>query len=184
MPTHRDKRKGKRQRFYARNTLNTTFARRPLTVAFGRLMRSFSAAPANFHYTARIHPALLGFAGDVCGFLAPLSAYLMTLALLAIGAWEHLLDATATEPSDKGGWSLADRSARAFAVSQFDLHDKTETYEVFRHPGGGRKDLLRWRDADRKPVAELEIYRPGGEFTQPSLAIADIAGRMDPGRHA
>jgi len=99
-------------------------------------MRSFSAAPANFHYTARIHPALLGFAGDVCGFLAPLSAYLMTLALLAIGAWEHLLDATATEPSDKGGWSLADRSARAFAVSQFDLHDKTETYEVLRHPGG------------------------------------------------
>ena len=51
-------------------------------------------------------------------------------------------------------------------------------------PGGGRKDLLRWSDADRKPVAELEIYRPGGEFIQPGLAIADIAGRMDPGRHA
>jgi len=29
-------------------------------------------------------------------------------------------------------------------------------------------------------VAELEVYRPGGELTQPSLAIADIAGRMDP----
>jgi len=47
-------------------------------------------------------------------------------------------------------------------------------------PGGGRKDLLRWRGADGKLVAELEVYRPGGELTQPSLAIADIAGRMDP----
>jgi len=146
-------------------------------------MRSFSASPANFQYLTRIHPALLGFADDVCGFLAPLSTYLMTLALLAIGAigaWEHLRDAAAREPSDKDAWSLANRSARAFAISQFDLRDKTETYEVFRHPGGGRKDLLRWRDADRKPVAELEIYRPGDELTQASLVIADIAGKMDP----
>src|SRR4029079_12260196 len=34
MPTHRGERKGKRQRFYARNTLKTTIARRRLAVAF------------------------------------------------------------------------------------------------------------------------------------------------------
>jgi hypothetical protein len=34
----------------------------------------------------------------------------------------------------------------------------------FRHPEGGRKDVLRWTVHGEKPVAELEIYRPGGEF--------------------
>jgi hypothetical protein len=146
-------------------------------------MHSFSAAPANFHYTTRIHPALSGFADRVCGMLAPLSAYLMALALLAIGAigaWEHLLDAPAMETPSKDAWSVADRSARAFAVSQFDFHDKTEAYEIFRHPGGGRKDLIQWSGADRRPIAELEIYRPGEEPSQAGLAIAEIAARMDP----
>ena len=78
----------------------------------------------------------------------------------------QLPDATATEPASQGSWSLAERSAPAFAVSQFNLHDKTEAYEIFRHPEGGRKDLFRWSGADRKPVAELEIYRPGGELDQ------------------
>jgi hypothetical protein len=146
-------------------------------------MHSFSAPPANFHYTTRIHPALTSMSDEVCGTLARLFAYVMTLALLAIGAvaaWEHLLDAVAIEPSDKGGWSLADRSARAFAISQFDLYEKTETYEIFRHPGGGRKDLFRWRSADRRPVAGLEIYRAGDELNQAGPAIAEIAARMDP----
>src|SRR5947207_5943957 len=99
-------------------------------------MHSFSAPPANFHYTTRIHPALTSIADEVCGTLARLFAYVMTLALLGIGAvaaWEHLLDAIAMEPSDKIAWSLADRSARAFALSQLDFHDKTETYEIIRH---------------------------------------------------
>ena len=47
-------------------------------------------------------------------------------------------------------------------------------YEIFRHPEGGRKDAFRWSDGDKKPVAELEIYRPGGESTNPA-AIAEIA---------
>jgi hypothetical protein len=115
--------------------------------------------------------------------LAPLSVYLIALALLAIGAigaWEHLLDTADTEPSDKHAWRLADRSVRAFAVSSFDFHDKTETYEIFRHPEGGRKDLLRWSGVDSRPVAELEIYRPGDEITRAGPAIAEIAARMDP----
>jgi hypothetical protein len=146
-------------------------------------MHSFAAGPANFHYAARLHPALTGFADQVCGMLAPLFAYVMTLALIAIGAiavWEQMLDTTATEPSDKGAWSLADRSARAFAVGRFNLHDKTESYEIFRHPGGGRKDLFQWSGADKKPVADLAIYRPGDELEHTGPAAAEIAARMDP----
>ena len=85
------------------------------------------------------------------------------------------------DPPSKGTWSLADRSPRAFAVSQFDPHGKTEAYEVFRHPQGGRRDVFQWSGADKKPVAQLEIYRPGAELNQTGPAIAEIAARMDPG---
>jgi hypothetical protein len=145
-------------------------------------MRSFPADPATFHYTTRIHPALTSLADEICGTLARLVAYLLTLALLAIGGvylWDQLPDATAMEPEAKG-WTLATRSSPAFAVSQTDSRDKTEIYEIFRHPEGGRKDVFRWADADKKPIAELEIYRPGGEATDAEAAAADIAVRMDP----
>ena len=130
-------------------------------------MRSFSADLASSHYTTRIHPALTRFTDEIRGTLARLSAYAMALALLAIlgtalrGA---LTNATLTEPATTGSWSQVERPARAFAVGQANLHDKTEVYEIFRHPAGGRKDTLRWIAADGKPVAELEIYRPGGEL--------------------
>jgi hypothetical protein len=154
-----------------------------LTIPFGRLMHCFSAALAASHYTAGIHPALSGFARELCGTLARLVAYLMALALPVVGfiaLWEQLPDATAMDPSGKAAWSLAERSSRAFAVSQFNLHDKTETYEISRHPEGGRKDLFQWSGADNKPVAGLEIYRPGSELNHFGPAIAEIAGRMDP----
>ena len=60
------------------------------------------------------------------------------------------------------------------------MQDKTGIYEIFRHPAGGRRDVFRWNGADKRPVAELEIYRPGGELNQSGPAIADIAARMDP----
>jgi hypothetical protein len=109
-------------------------------------MHSFEAGPADSHYTTRIHPMLTSFADEVCGTLARLVAYVMTLALLAIGGillWDQLPDATAMEPPARGSWSLALRSSPSFAVSQFDLQDKTETYEIFRHPAGGRRDVFR-----------------------------------------
>jgi hypothetical protein len=145
-------------------------------------MGSFPADPANFHYTTRIHPALTSFADEFCGTLARLLAYLMTLTLLAMGGvylWDQLPDATAIEPSAKS-WTLATRSSPAFAVSLTDSRDKTEAYEIFRHPEGGRKDVFRWTDADQKSIAELEIYRPGGEATEAKPPSAEIAVRMDP----
>jgi hypothetical protein len=145
-------------------------------------MHSFEADPANSHYTTRIHPALTSFADEVCGTLARLVAYVVMLALLAIGGiylWEQLPDATAMEPSAKDSWSLASRSSPAFAISKFGSQDKTEAYAIFRHPEGGRKDLFRWTAQDKRPIAELEIYRPGGELNQSGPAIAEIAARMD-----
>jgi hypothetical protein len=146
-------------------------------------MRSFSATRANFYYPTRIHPALNSFADECCGMLARLVAYVGTLALLAIlgiHLWDQLPDVVAGEPAAKAGWSVASRSHPAFAVSQFNFPGKTETYEILRHPEGGRKDVIRWAAAGEKPAAELEIYRPGGELSQSGPAIAEIAARMDP----
>ena len=146
-------------------------------------MYSFEADPANFHYTTRIHPALTRFADEVCGTLARLVAYVVMLALLAIGGvycWEQLPDAVAMEPPAKESWSVASRAAPAFAISRFDSQDKTEAYAIFRHPEGGRKDLFRWTAQGQKPMAELEIYRPGGELNEAGPAIAEIALRMSP----
>ncbi len=99
----------------------------------------------------------------------------MVLALIAIGgiaAWNQLPEAIAMAPAAKESWgeswSLAGRSSPAFAVSQLNLQDKTNAYEILRHPEGGRKDVCHWSDGDKKPVAELEIYRPGGEQNHPA----------------
>jgi hypothetical protein len=130
---------------------------------------------------------LNSLADECCGMLARLVVYVGALALLAIVGihlWDQLPASEAAEASTKAAWSVATRSHPAFAVSQFDLAEKTETYETLRHPGGGRKDILRGAAADgkqgQKPVAELEIYRRGGESSE-SGPLADIAARMDLG---
>jgi hypothetical protein len=145
-------------------------------------MRSFRD-PANSYHPTRIHPALSSFADECCGMLARLIAYVGVLALLAIVGvhlWDELPDGAALEPSATADWTAATRAYPAFAVNQFDLPGKTETYEIFRHPEGGRKDVFRWSAQGEKPVAELEIYRPGPEFDRSGLASADMAARMDP----
>src|SRR4051794_18221981 len=145
-------------------------------------MHSFPARTANSHYTLRIRPALASLVDEVCGTLARLCLYLMALALMAIcgiALWHHLPDVTAMETSPKT-WSLAGRSAPAFAVSQLIFPSKTEAYEVFRHPEGGRKDVFRWSGIGGTPVAELEIYRPGEEADQVGSAAGYLAARMDP----
>jgi hypothetical protein len=179
MHLHRNERKRKRQRFYARNTVNTTLPWRS-----GVLMRSFSPHPANSHDTARIHPALTSFADEVCATLARLLVYVGTLALIGILGthfWD-LWDAAGgvAGPPVKASWGQARRSYPAFAVGPLDPSEKTDTYTILRHPEGGRKDILRWADKDGKPVAELEIYRPGGEFDPKVSAAADLAARITP----
>jgi hypothetical protein len=109
-------------------------------------MRSFWVNSAN-SYTTQIHPALTSFADECCGTLARLLVYVGTLALLAIFGlhlWDQLPADETSEPAAGPGWSTAGRAHPAFAVSEFDLPGKTETYDILRHPQGGRKDLLHW----------------------------------------
>jgi hypothetical protein len=147
-------------------------------------MRSFWTSRAHPSYQTRIYPALTSFADECTATLARLLAYVGTLALVAmlgIHLWDQLPVGGSNEPPAKASWSLADRSHPAFAVSQSDFPDKTETYEIFRHPLGGRRDVMRWTGQGEKPVAELEIYRPGDEFSQSGPAFADLAARMEAG---
>jgi hypothetical protein len=144
-------------------------------------MQSYPASPAALPQTTRFFLALANFGDEVVGTLAHLFAYVGALALLAIlglaglGQLPNLHD---DEPQLKPGWSVADRSHPAFAVNRLDSIDKTISYTILRHPEGGRKDVLRWTgDGDRAP-AELEIYRPGGEFEPWRPAPGDMATRM------
>ena len=129
-----------------------------------------------------IYPALTSFADECCATLARLIAYVGALALFAIVAlnfWDQLqLNTAAAEPADQPGFTLATRSRPAFAVSSLDPPEKSESYEIFRHPSGGRKDTFHWGPLGEKPVAELEIYRPGGEFDPSEPPAADLAARM------
>ncbi len=147
-------------------------------------MRSFSPLPADSLDATTIQPALTSAADEVCATLARLSGYVGTLALLGILGvhfWNPWSAAGgASEPSVKAGWSAASRSYPAFAVSPLDPSEKTESYVILRHPGGGRKDIFRWAGKDEKPTAELEIYRPGGEFDSSIPAIADLAAWTTP----
>jgi hypothetical protein len=109
-------------------------------------MQPFLGRCANSDDPIRIHPVLNSLADECCGMLAHIVAYVGALALLAIlgiHLWDELPPGDAVEPSARAGWSVALRSYPAFAVSQFDLPEKTETYEIFRHPEGGRKDIFR-----------------------------------------
>ena len=144
-------------------------------------MRSF-LVPRAALAPAGIHPALWRFADECNGLFARLIAYMGALALMtivAVSLWDQL-PLRGNDPAAKSAWSVAARAYPAFAVSQFDLSGKTETYEILRNPGGGRKDVFRWAAQGERPIAELEIYRPGGELSQSGPPIAELAGRMDP----
>jgi hypothetical protein len=143
-------------------------------------MQSFLASVANSYYANRIHPALTSFADECCGMLARLVAYVGTLALLAIVGvplWDRLPEIADAGPA-QAGWGVASHSHPAFAVSQIDSSDKTESYEILRHPGGGRKDVFRWGLAGVWPVTELEIYRPGAELDPSGPVTTGLAARM------
>ena len=132
MPPRRFKRKGRRQRFYARNALiafssevdtgsREENASKNLTTFDGvwAFDAFVSGRSGQFPLYAENSAGAGSFVDEVCGTLARLCAYLMTLALMAIGGialWDHL-PVTAMETSPKT-WSQAERTAPAFAVSQ------------------------------------------------------------------
>ncbi|WP_441233109.1 hypothetical protein [Bradyrhizobium sp. 930_D9_N1_4] len=129
----------------------------------------------------QIHLALAAFADEIVGTLARLFAYVGALALFAIlglAALGQLPDLGDDAPAAKPGWSEASRSHPAFALSKPDSSEKTASYTILRHPEGGRRDVMRWAGEANKPLAELEIYREGGEFDVARPATADLAVQM------
>ncbi|MCD0422772.1 hypothetical protein LOC51_36665 [Rubrivivax sp. JA1024] len=134
--------------------------------------------------SSRIHPALTSFAEECRDTVLRVLAYAGALALIGLIVFytaNPLTDAavTAATTAEAGsGWSVADRSPPAFAVSQLDWPGKTETTEILRHPAGGRKDILRFAATGEPAAAEIEIYRIGGEAPG-QAADADLASRMD-----
>ncbi|MGA7807481.1 hypothetical protein [Bradyrhizobium sp.] len=150
-------------------------------------MSSFSIDPADSRTPIQIRAELTSFADELCATVARIFVYVGTLALftiLAIHGWHQLHAVAAGDPSgkarwSKAGWSVADHSHPAFAVSQPDPAGKSVTYTIFRHPLGGRRDVLRWTGTNGQPVAELEIERFGGEIDSSPSQNADLAARME-----
>ncbi|WP_426410468.1 hypothetical protein [Bradyrhizobium ganzhouense] len=129
----------------------------------------------------QIHLALANFADEVVGTLARLFAYVGTLALfaiLALAGLGQLPDLRDDEPAARPGWAVADRSHPAFALSRLDSSEKTASYTIFRHPEGGRRDVMHWTGDADKPMAELDIYREGSEFDVTRPATAGLAVQM------
>ncbi|MBR0782751.1 hypothetical protein [Bradyrhizobium iriomotense] len=129
----------------------------------------------------QIHLTLAAFADEVVGTVARLFAYvgaLLLFAIVGLAALGQLPALRDDEPASKPGWSVADRSHPAFALSRLDSSDKTASYAVLRHPEGGRKDVMRWTGEADKPLAQLEIYREGGEFDVARPAATDLAVQM------
>lgn len=150
-------------------------------------MRSYWAARSSAPPRA-VHPALHSFADECRDAATHMLAYIGALTLIAIvvvAVANPFADAAvgaAMEPAAiaRASWSLAPRSHPAFAVSQIDLTGHAETYDIVRSSAGGRKDVLRWTaPGERRPAAELEIYRQGAEAAAAPPA-AEIAARMDP----
>lgn len=135
--------------------------------------------------TSGIHPALRSFADECSAVAVRILAYLCGLAVLAVIAVD-LVSAVPVAANPGGpalptqpGWVPASRPHPAFAISKLDLTDRTDAYEILRHPEGGRKDILRWAaTAGDAPTAEIEIYRPGGELDAFAAPGADMAARM------
>jgi hypothetical protein len=180
MPPPARGREGKRQRFYARNTVNTT-----LPWPARRLMQSSTTDdPFHSRYSSEMRPALTSFADEVTATVARVFAYVGVIALfgiLGVHAWDQVQLEWTEEPSTKTGWSAAERASPAFALSRQGISNKvrdSETYLVSLHSSGGRKDVIRWRGSGDKALAELEIYRPGAEYGSISTARADLAARM------
>ncbi|OKO81697.1 hypothetical protein [Bradyrhizobium sp. AS23.2] len=144
-------------------------------------MQSLEAGTAVPPTRTAVHLALAGFADEVVGTLAHLFAYVGALALfaiLALAALGQLPDMRDDEPAPQPGWSVADRSHPAFALSRIDSSEKTASYTILRHPEGGRRDVMRWTGEADKPLAELDIYREGAEFDVARPATADLAVQM------
>lgn len=123
--------------------------------------------------------ATFSFRNDIRAITVRLMAYLSGAGLLAIIAANLLqpqsVDAAVEEVRPKS-WAPATRPHPAFSLAAPELADKTVSYDIFRHPEGGRKDIMAWNYAGQ-PFGQIEIYRPAGEQTVFGSAIGEVTRR-------
>ncbi len=128
-----------------------------------------------------IHPALRRVTDEVRAVVIRLMAYaggLAALAFIAADLVSPALPVAANEPQVRPGWIEVAKPHPAFTVNQVDFNGRTSTYSIRRHPEGGRKDVLSWASTGDQPVAEIEIFRPGGETPENAPPAPDLAIRM------
>lgn len=136
-----------------------------------------------------MHPALINLAEECRAVFVRLLAYVCGVGALALIAAD-LFSTAVIEPIEavvplrsREAWSPAIRPQPAFAAPVIDFSSQSESYEVLRHPEGGRKDILQWSAAlSDGPLSRLEIYRSGGELNAFGTPAAEIAARIPNGR--
>ena len=144
-------------------------------------MRPFWAGSADVLLSTQIRPAHTSLGDRVCATVARVFAYVGTLALvaiLAIHVSDRLRAIAPVEPATRAAFSLASRSDGTFEANSLGPTAKSATYTLLWHPDGGRKDIFRWSGSEERPLAELEIYRPGREAGAAAPVETELAGRM------
>jgi hypothetical protein len=137
----------------------------------------------------RLHPALINFAEEFRALTVRLLAYVCGVGALALiaadlfsGAASDAVEASVPLRS-REAWTQAVRPQPAFAAPLADFPSQAASYEILRHPEGGRKDILRWSAAlgDTAP-SQIELYRPGHELIAFGPVAAEIAMRATQGQ--
>lgn len=123
--------------------------------------------------------AIFSFRSDISAITVRLMAYLSGAGLLALIAASFLnpqsIDAAVDEVRPKS-WIPATRPYPAFSLAAPELSDKTASYDIFRHPEGGRKDIMAWDHAGQ-PFGQIEIYRPSGELQVFGSPVREVIRR-------
>ncbi len=133
---------------------------------------------------SEIHPLLRTSRDTRRMIFVRLLAYASGLAVLTVlladlfAAAPAAAVASAPVPQEQD-WIMASRPQAAFAVTHLDSGGIPEPYQIFRHPEGGRKDLMRWAvPPGPEATVEMEVYRPGDETMAPQTVGTDIAARI------
>jgi hypothetical protein len=137
----------------------------------------------------RAHPVFINFAEEFRAVFVRLLAYACGVAAMALiasdvfsGVASNMVEA-AIPLRSRDAWSAAVRPQPAFAAPVADFSSQSESYEILRHPEGGRKDILRWSAAlAEAPLSQIELYRPGAELMAFGPVASEIAARIADGR--
>jgi hypothetical protein len=137
----------------------------------------------------RLHPALINFAAEFRAVSVRLLAYACGLGALALIAADQFtsiattLDQAPLHLRSHDAWTGAVRPQPAFSAPVADFSGQSESYDILRHPDGGRKDILRWSSSQTDALlTQIEIYRPSAEQPTFGSAAFEIALRANHGQ--